>query len=347
MENLIELSSSWLRGEDCLQGDIQDRTMAIITKFQNYVNKNKDELESITGTSFEEILSSINSCRTDISNILKAFLKGDQFSALKYTRNLVKNMRTIKIQKGLRLYKARKGESLYLFSENEMFHIPFDHRDLIGNQRYSISGIPCLYLGSSSYICWEELGRVDFDMCNYCGYTNALPIMVFDLSLPLSISSLADIKRVCIILACSLSAKRDALFKEEYILPQNIFQVLILRRHYKHKGFCIRYISTHLLNGDADCFKCNFSKEEIERYINYVFPAAESQKAGYSNSLKSFFSRTNTIAMFREKLLSLNRLIEGNNDDAYLNSQFGLMDALLDEKMGLSPIRKETKYLTI
>ena len=347
MDNLIALSAAWLREEDCVRGAIQDRTMLLLTKFQHYLKRNKDDLESLTGTSSDAMLKAVNDCKTDIGTILNAFLRGDQYIALKSSKSLIEKMGTTTVPTGLRLYKARKGETHYLFSDDQMFHIPFNHRDKIGNQRFSISGIPCLYLGSSSYICWEELGRVDFDMCNFCGFTNIKPIEVFDMAIPASISSIADIKRVCIILACSLSARRDAFFKEEYILPQNIFQTLILRHHYNHKVFCVKYISSHLLNGDADCFDCDYSANEINRYYNYVFPAAESQKEGYSTKLKAFFTRTKTVAMFREKLLSVERLITGGNNDAYLDSQFGLMDALLDEKMGLAPIRKETTILTI
>lgn len=347
MDNLILKSSVWLKEKECLEGAIQDKTMAVLTKFQHFVKSNKDELEHVTGVSFDEMLRILNACKTDIGNILNAYLRGNQYIALKSTKTLVEKMGTETVPEGLRLYKARKGDSHYLFLEKEMFHIPFDRRDKIGNQRYSISGIPCLYLGSSSYVCWEELGRVDFDMCNFCGYTNILPIEVFNLSLPSVISSLADIKRVCIILACSLAAKRDAVFKEEYILPQNIFQALIMRHHYNHKVFCIKYISTHLLNGDADCFECDFSEKVISRYFNYVFPAAESQKEGYSTRLKSYFTSTKTIAMFREKLVSVGRLIAGGSNDIYLDSQFGLMDALLDEKMGLAPERKELSFITV
>lgn len=347
MDNLILKTSAWLREEDCLTGAVQDRTMAVLAKFQHYIRTNKDELEYVTGVTSDEIIKIVNSCKTNIGNILNAYLRGNQYIALKSSKTLIEKMGTDKVPSGLRLYKAREGENHYLFQDKEMFHIPFNKRDRIGNQRYSISGIPCLYLGSSSYVCWEELGRVDFDMCNFCGYTNILPIDVFDLSLPSEISSLADVKRVCIILACSLSAKRGAVFKEEYILPQSIFQALIMRHHYNHKIFCIKYISTHFLNGDADCFECDYSEKVISRYFNYVFPAAESQKEGYSTRLKTYFKSTKTVAMFKEKLVSVERLISGGNDDAYLDSQFGLMDALLDEKMGLAPIRKEMSFLTV
>lgn len=343
---MISISSAWLRDEECLKGAIQDRTKAVLVKFQHFVKANVKGFEHLTKSPLDDIIKEITECKTNIINILNAYLRGDLYIALKSTKTMVANMWTSAELPGLRLYKAREGESNFLFPEDEMFHIPFNKRDKIGNQRYSISGVPCLYLGSSSYVCWEELGRVDFDMCNFCGYTNIKPIEVFDLSIPSTISSLSDIKRLCIILACCLSAKRDAMFKEEYILPQLIFQALILRHHYNHKDFCVKYISTHLLNGDADCFDYNYSVENVSRYYNYVFPAAESKIEGHSERLKSYFKQTTSVAMFREKLVSLTRLISGENDDVYLNSQFGLMDALLDEKLGLDPIRKEVKFVT-
>ena len=56
------------------------------------------------------------------------------------------------------LYRVRQS-STRLSKREDMFHIPFDRRHMVSNQRYSMAGIPCLYLGSSFFICWEELGR--------------------------------------------------------------------------------------------------------------------------------------------------------------------------------------------
>lgn len=47
-----------------------------------------------------------------------------------------------------------------------MFHIPFELRGKAATQRYSIPGLPSLYLGSSCYICWEELHRPDLNTVN-------------------------------------------------------------------------------------------------------------------------------------------------------------------------------------
>lgn len=56
----------------------------------------------------------------------------------------------------LTFFRARKD---YYNDYKEMYHIPLDKRDLVGTERFSVPGIPCLYLGNSAYDVWLELGR--------------------------------------------------------------------------------------------------------------------------------------------------------------------------------------------
>ena len=48
-------------------------------------------------------------------------------------------------------------------SRKDIFHVPFEKRGSIKSNRYSIPGLPCLYLGTSLYTCWEEMNRPNFD----------------------------------------------------------------------------------------------------------------------------------------------------------------------------------------
>ena len=216
----------------------------------------------------------------------------------------------------------------------------------MGNQRYSLSGLPCLYLGGSSYICWEELGRKDFSTTNYCGFSLKDDFKMFDFVLPVAITDSYQIERIVLILACSLAANRESLFKPEYILSQCVLHSLIFRSYYNHTLFCLRYYSSHLLNGDADYFITDFSnKIFLDRYINYVFPAAASKSDGYSDELRKIFNQTDTVSLMHETLLKPERLMNTCSDDCYLVSQFGLMDALLDEKLGFTPKREEGELI--
>ena len=52
----------------------------------------------------------------------------------------------------LSFFKSRVGDNI--FNRKDMLHIPFNKRELVKTQRFSISGVPCLYLGATSYVCW-------------------------------------------------------------------------------------------------------------------------------------------------------------------------------------------------
>lgn len=60
----------------------------------------------------------------------------------------------------LQLYRFRKKDSdQNELNREEIFHLPSHERHLVGTNRYSIPGHPCLYLGLSLKVCWEEFGR--------------------------------------------------------------------------------------------------------------------------------------------------------------------------------------------
>jgi hypothetical protein len=342
MKNLVEQASSWLQSEPCRSGSIQKRTDAVISLFRSYLSNEKDEIEKITGLSDYAVTLKIDKTQKEINQILSAFLRGNQQDALQKTHAMMKAMRFDKLGPGRALYKSRENGRLFHFTKDEMFHIPYDKRSLVGNQRFSLSGLPCLYLGGSSYICWEELGRKDFSTSNYCGYSLKDEINMFDMLLPTQITNPHQVRRIVLILACSLAANREQLFKPEYILSQCILHVLINRSFYNHSLFCVRFYSTHLLNGDADYFEFDYPNEDVlSRYINYVFPAASSKDEGYSEELKKIFHQTETISLMHETLLRPGRIMSACSGDIYLDSQFGLVDAILDEYLGLTPKRRE------
>ncbi len=58
----------------------------------------------------------------------------------------------------VQFFRARLNETVVDYSANEMLHIPFNKREIVKSERFSIPGLPCLYLGNSSYVCWIEMG---------------------------------------------------------------------------------------------------------------------------------------------------------------------------------------------
>lgn len=59
----------------------------------------------------------------------------------------------------LSFFKARLRDGDHTYTRADMLHIPFHKRAMVQEHRYSLPGIPCMYLGVSSYTCWVELDR--------------------------------------------------------------------------------------------------------------------------------------------------------------------------------------------
>lgn len=53
-----------------------------------------------------------------------------------------------------RIFNNKENKSI---TKELLFHIPFDEIEKVKTQRYSISGFPCLYLGSNVFTCVKEL----------------------------------------------------------------------------------------------------------------------------------------------------------------------------------------------
>lgn len=58
-------------------------------------------------------------------------------------------------------YRIRGIDDKHPFSleRKELFHIPYNKNYLVGTERYSMPGHPCLYLASQAELCWYECGK--------------------------------------------------------------------------------------------------------------------------------------------------------------------------------------------
>lgn len=145
------------------------------------------------------------------------------------------------IDKEVQFFRARLSDSVIDFPAKEMLHIPFDKREIVKSERFSIPGLPCLYLGNSSYVCWIEMGRPADHMFNIA------PVVLDDTQKILNLTvSIRDIYEIVTLEDFEKTEKFDARFiemfkamilnivtsyrvsqenrnfKSEYILPQMI-----------------------------------------------------------------------------------------------------------------------------
>lgn len=200
------------------------------------------------------------------------------------------------------LFRVRNGNNR-MFSKKEMFHIPFDKREIIKTQRYSIPGLPCLYLGNSIYVCWEELRRPDINQMQVSRFEiDKNELKFLDLSfLPagfiqsyerlkeqtgdgLSVFFLNYIITWPLMASCSIVTSNDnGDFKPEHIIPQLLLQWVSTT----HELDGIKYMSTRILPEDTKGFGS---------HANYVLPVKVVQKEGVCTNLAKKTKMTESIS---------------------------------------------------
>jgi len=217
------------------------------------------------------------------------------------TDEMNSHLESLNADKLYRLRTCEDGNSNE-YSREEMFHIPFHLRTLVATQRYSIPGLPSIYLGSSAYVCWEELGRPNFSNLKISMYRKTSDLRIIDFGIPPS--QIVDygrnqdaiqregidkmLKEINIYLiiwpliaACSVKVKeKKHTFKPEYILPQLVLQYVTTN---EYDG--IRYLSVNN----------SFQQTDYRLLHNYVFPAKTTLSNGHCTELKKCFQLTRGI----------------------------------------------------
>jgi hypothetical protein len=208
------------------------------------------------------------------------------------------------------LYRLR-GESPHEgvrgieFGREGLFHIPFHRREIVKRQRYSIPGLPCLYLGSSLYVCWEELGRpplhsvyaaafqvrshetitvLDFSQTPSAVANSIKGVLDFGSDMPKIVA-----RAICwpVQAACSIRRRhREAPFIAEYIVPQLLLQWVTSSNEGRHAEYCkVNGIMYFSVNCEPDPYYPN-------AFLNFVFPVREIRSNGHCPILKAKFELT-------------------------------------------------------
>ncbi|EHM50702.1 hypothetical protein [Yokenella regensburgei] len=251
-------------------------------KCQIYFNILKDYIEdndNILSRRLDRRLEKITEIYFGIVDSLSEFLSGDIKSAYdrfgmtfsdnvttKYIHNISTPLNNL-CNSDKPLFRVRKSDTS-IKERSEMFHIPFSKRHLVNAQRYSVAGLPCLYLGSSLYVCWLEMDKPDFDklyISSYSSEEEESKILDFTAEILYSrfyglidddkMSYLTKISYICLmplIYACNFRKKNDSTsFTQEYIIPNLLMQWISRRAKSNIVG--IAYRSTKMVrtnNGD-------------------------------------------------------------------------------------------------
>lgn len=187
-------------------------------------------------------------------------------------------------------YRIRIKKENFALNQTEMFHIPFQLRNMVNTQRYSIPGFPSLYLGKTLYVAWEELKRPSVNDFQAVRLKNIQEIKYLDLTgnnISKNYNSHIAYKYLMtwpLIACCSVKVDNpNDSFKPEYIFPQLLLQWI---RNNKNID-AIKYNSTHI----------NYNGIETKGDLyNLVLPVKENKDFGHCEELLSIFEMTNTIS---------------------------------------------------
>jgi len=239
--------------------------------------------------------------------------------------------------------------------KKELFHIPFDEREKISVQRYSITGFPCLYLGESIYSCWLEMNQPELSKVQVARYELPLDYKFLDLTYNFQ-QFLFNYERNGIdklglfyltywpLLAVStLRVKeRELPFKPEYIIPQIVLKWVSQNKNLNG----IKYFSS---------IKPSNYKNTYINLINYAIPVKTNKVQGYCDELirsikyteplyysdfvlkePDYMTKYLAVNLNNESRLKVsNKILEleltKDNPIAYFDSIFGKMEIKLAE----------------
>lgn len=211
------------------------------------------------------------------------------------------------VEKDSLWFRARLPKLFEKFERKDLYHVPFEKKEEIGTNRYSLIGFPCLYLGNTLECVDIETTRNGIKAVSCFKCLKDFDIYDFTFFSPVNNNNIIDnlisypIKIAVSISLCRAGMEKDKskpVFLEEYIVPQLILHCVIKQRR-KGKPIGLSYTSVEALkNRDLH--------GNLSKYTNLVVPTFQHKDSGYCSTLKYYFSMT------EPKIIPFSYL---NNDD--------------------------------
>jgi hypothetical protein len=318
-------------------------------------------------------MSAINKCCDYVIRSVEYSLKGYLYEAFelldKAVREVLDELKRMEAQWDTDerlLYRVRRTSTPMLQRE-ELFHIPFEKRHEVPQHRYSIPGLPCLYLSGSLYTCWEEMGRPPFHELQVSAFWRKKQINMLHLNvIPSELLRWVTANDIVeppnpsitkpflegwiycglvlwpLIASSSIIVRhRDSPFKPEYLVPQMLLQWV--RRNGDFDGICYSSTNVQVTSPEYPLAVCN-----------YVFPATVIKPVGRCENLCSLFKMTKPYgwqllraAQVGDRVSNVAaawfriELIEGL-EEQYADSEFGEIEAKLRKLADMTKKKNES-----
>lgn len=262
-------------------------------------------------------------------DVFDKYNKGDIFSALSLLHDKLVDGSTGKlklnrdfIEKGTPLFRMRSQGEYKLLSRKEMFHIATDKIKFAKNYRYSLNGFPCLYLGASLYVCWEEMRRADIDHVNYVKFVSTRTIPLISTLCPNRFKNEDDVIQFFIFALCTKMANNDNdKFQFQYAFPELLLHLLTNCMQNREDAWGIKYVSARYFENDGQ-----FSSEPI--FYNYVIPKRDPVDSDdhLSIELKKSFKVSDVKAFYVKRIFEQMPKKRLTRPNEYANTHFKLLE---------------------
>lgn len=351
--------------------------------FPSLITKNLEEYLTLLNEVDDETVPIISKCMPDIQNsctqiqvILNSYFEGKLLNSYELFSTLIKHCEqylmpkdknVVQLDLDTHLFRARSK-----FHKNidlhGMLHVPFESRYKIKTQRFSITGLPCLYLSNSIYTCWEELDRPPFSQMAVSRFqTHRKNFKYADLSIskwfllrsfnsePVTskkstkeeIAELEEILKEAgnfalekfiqlypLYLVCYTKVYNpDADFKPEYIFPQLLMQWVANSDDIDG----VIYESTKASHIQSDLpYRVN-----LKGFLNYAIPVKTNNEYGLCSTITEHYKITYPTSWEMLNIL----------DPVHINREIDFKNEILGKSMPPPPIfkinlmgEKPTKY---
>lgn len=181
-------------------------------------------------------------------------------------------------------------------------HVPFNLRKNIDSNRFSLQGLPCLYLADSKETADKELGSLNNERCRWVSeFVLKRPVYLFDLRFRSLTSNqqMGDYDYLKLLitypirLLCSLKVKDDSdSFHEEYYIPQLLSHLILV--------YLKEHPNVELYHGTEGIL---FDSTKNEGGYNLIIPASYKEmnppQKGHSPVVMNMFEERN-VSIFKE-----------------------------------------------
>lgn len=273
--------------------------------FGELVDSSNDLIDEINGVPFKEKIfkTGLKILRQGILETIDDYYKGKPSQAYQRLRKALDESHLRQyldkgyvLQSGTNFFRIRVKNENYALRPEDLFHIPFEKRGIVKTQRYSIPGLPSLYISNSTYVAWEELGRPGFDSIQAVRLVATREIRLLDLTTDVYMRNahlidnnaygwqpLYKVITWPLVAACSFKVlNREDTFKPEYIIPQLLMQ----------------WINTNDIDGIVYSSTHLNPRLGAGNFHNYVIPVrSANRECGLCPILTDMFHSTDVLPM--------------------------------------------------